>query len=87
MNRLSPQQNFSSVIFNIFFLPKGVQYYTGQFFDLKRITEAGHKKVILLFLDLKLSQKIFIGLIHWCKKAELSCFVRSNRMQQYAVIS
>ena len=23
----------------------GVQYYTGQFFDVKQITEAGHKKV------------------------------------------
>ena len=26
----------------------GIQYYTGQLFDMKAITEAGHKKVCFL---------------------------------------
>ena len=29
----------------------GVQYYTGQFFDLKAITEAGHKKVSQVLIN------------------------------------
>jgi len=35
----------TELYYNELFYVTGVQYYTGQFFDLKRITEVGHKKV------------------------------------------
>ena len=37
----------------------GVNYYTGQFFDLKRITELGHKHGVLLVLIVHMAQEMY----------------------------
>ena len=36
----------SAIIINVYII-SGVQYYTGQFFDIKRITAAAQKKVTM----------------------------------------
>ena len=46
-----------SIIIN-FYIISGVQYYTGQFFDIKRITAAAQKKVTM-HVSLQLQATIF----------------------------